>query len=97
MLFSSISTSALLIYNYLGPCFNATPITDTSRSVYYNGSVVLCDSQLTNSWYRFAGGPSSQMLAEEVDGSNKCGTHAPGWLTVNHPTGSCQSDIILHM
>ena len=44
-----------------------------------------CDSTLPFGWYRFRGAAGTEMPTSCV-GTNRCGTHAPGWLNGSHPS-----------
>ncbi|RDD39908.1 Neurogenic locus notch-like protein 1 [Trichoplax sp. H2] len=69
------------------PCRSAIHLTDTSRSIYASTYRLTCDQSFLNgSWYRFNGGPKSQMMLTSRVSMVNCGTVSPGWLVDNHPT-----------
>ncbi|XP_078354417.1 pancreatic secretory granule membrane major glycoprotein GP2-like [Oculina patagonica] len=66
-------------------CSNYTVLNGSDRAqrnaLRYNG----CDSGLVSGWYRFQGAAGNQMPETCVD-TYRCGTNAPGWLAIAHPT-----------
>ena len=77
-------------------CFFSFPITecrsggytvlnDATRAQGYSGSPVRCDNRLQTKWYRIVGASGNQMPTTCVS-TNRCGTHAPGWLQGSHPS-----------
>ena len=46
---------------------------------------VLCDNQLPEGWYRFAGAAGTKMPTTRVP-AYRCGTDWSGWLDGSHPT-----------
>ena len=73
---------------YLAPeCKNPVVITDGSRSKNAAGPLH-CDRwelPTIGKWHRFMGAAGNAMPTSCVP-KNRCGTHAPGWLTGGHPT-----------
>ncbi|XP_078348187.1 uncharacterized protein LOC144633234 isoform X3 [Oculina patagonica] len=74
---------------YVPPeCKNPVIITDASRSKNNAGGSVYCDQRnlpTVGKWHRFMGAAGTSMPTSCVP-KNRCGTHAPGWLTGGHPT-----------
>ena len=70
-------------------CKNYTVLDEADRaqeSVLLRLSHPRCDrDNLTLGWYRFQGAAGDQILEKCVP-VNRCGTHAPGWLSGTHPT-----------
>lgn len=73
---------------YIPPeCKNPVLITDGSRSKDATGPAS-CDQRKLSTfgkWHRFMGAAGNSMPTSCVP-KNRCGTHAPGWLTGGHPT-----------
>jgi len=68
-------------------CNSYTLNEEVDRSVTHAtvGSTYKCDSALVTAWYRFNSTAGSKMPTYCV-ASNKCNTHASGWLNGTHPT-----------
>ena len=64
-------------------CSGYTWLSETSRN-QNSGSASNCDSNLSG-WYRFGGGAGTKIATSCVP-SNRCGTHASGWMNGVHPT-----------
>lgn len=63
-------------------------LNDRSRAASVpRGNVLRCDQRDIphTRWYRFTGSSGTGMPTKCVL-TNRCGTHAPGWLTTPHPT-----------
>ena len=45
----------------------------------------MCDSSLSEGWYRFVGAAGTKIPTTRVT-ANRCGTVHPGWLDDTHPT-----------
>ncbi|XP_068725844.1 oncoprotein-induced transcript 3 protein-like [Montipora capricornis] len=67
-------------------CKNYQTLSDGFRKVTTSvSSPVQCDNNLKPNWYRFVGAAGSKMPTSCVP-ANKCGSHATGWLSGDHPT-----------
>ena len=60
-------------------------LNDASRAQGYNRPPYRCDNGLATRWYRFSGASGNQMPTSCVP-TNRCGTHAPGWLSGRLPS-----------
>ena len=59
---------------------------DRNVKAPYQPVTVKCDKKtLTDGWYRFTGSAGNKMPTTCIP-SNKCGTHASGWLNGTNPT-----------
>ena len=67
--------SECLTYQYLG---------DQTRAWSYESNSATCDSSLATKWYRLSDSAGGEMPTTCVT-KNRCGTHAPGWISGNHP------------
>ena len=74
---------------YVPPeCKNPVIISDASRSKNNVGGRVSCDQRnlpTVGKWHRFMGAAGNSMPTSCVP-KNRCGTHAPGWLSGGHPS-----------
>ncbi|XP_022795937.1 neurogenic locus notch homolog protein 1-like isoform X3 [Stylophora pistillata] len=73
-------------------CHSYHVINDRTRAASLpRGNVLRCDQRdiPTSRWYRFTGAAGTQMPTKCVP-TNRCGTHAPGWLSTAHPTRTGQ-------
>ena len=73
-------------------CHSYHVINDRTRAASLpRGNVLRCDQWdiPTSRWYRFTGAAGTQMPTKCVP-TNRCGTHAPGWLSTAHPTRTGQ-------
>lgn len=73
---------------YVPPeCKNPVVITDGGRSKDATGPAHCDQRELSTvgKWHRFMGAAGNSMPTSCVP-KNRCGTHAPGWLTGGHPT-----------
>ncbi|XP_063333377.1 deleted in malignant brain tumors 1 protein-like [Pelmatolapia mariae] len=72
------------------PCQNYTTLNDDWRSTNNTNTEVLhCDQNINwEGWYRLFLDQTSARIPERCVESNRCGTHAPLWITQPHPTGS---------
>ncbi|RMX57261.1 hypothetical protein pdam_00010561 [Pocillopora damicornis] len=73
-------------------CHSYQVINDRTRAAgLARGNVLRCDQRdiPTARWYRFTGAAGTQMPTKCVP-INRCGTHAPGWLSTSHPTRTGQ-------
>uniref|UniRef100_A0AAZ1XWB8 Uncharacterized protein n=1 Tax=Oreochromis aureus TaxID=47969 RepID=A0AAZ1XWB8_OREAU len=70
------------------PCQNYTALNDDWRSTNNTNIQDLhCDRNIDwQGWYRLFLGQSSARIPERCVDSNRCGTHAPLWITQPHPT-----------
>ena len=66
-------------------CRNYQYLNDATRAQGYNRAPVRCDNALATKWYRLTGRSGNQMPTSCVP-INRCGTHAPGWLSGRHPS-----------
>ena len=68
-------------------CNNYTVLSEADRAQgHINASNYRCDRyDLVPGWYRFQGAAGDRM-ADKCVPINRCGTHAPGWLSGAHPT-----------
>lgn len=63
-------------------------LNDKTRAASLNrGAVLKCDQKdiPQTRWYRFMGASGTEMPTKCVP-QQRCGTHAPGWLSTPHPT-----------
>ena len=75
-------------FQLLLECYSYGYLNDSVRGQgFYNGynGYYQCDSGLPFGWYRFSGVAGSQMTTSCV-GKNRCSSHAPGWLSTQHPS-----------
>ncbi|XP_026010271.1 scavenger receptor cysteine-rich type 1 protein M130-like [Astatotilapia calliptera] len=72
------------------PCHNYTVLNDDWRSTNNTDIQVLhCDKNIDwQGWYRLFLGESGAHIPERCLDPNRCGTHAPLWITQPHPTQS---------
>ncbi|XP_039896574.1 tenascin-X-like isoform X5 [Simochromis diagramma] len=70
------------------PCQNYTALNNDWRSTNNTNIQDLhCDRNIDwQGWYRLFLGQSSARIPERCIDSNRCGTHAPLWVTQPHPT-----------
>ena len=71
--------------NFVSECSSYQVIDDATRSRGYQTNSGQCDKSMATKWYRFQGASGTQMPTSCV-AKNRCGTHAPGWLSGTHPT-----------
>ena len=80
-------------------CNSHKNLSDSNRIKSFNDkNVVLCDTSLANTWYRFVGAAGNQIAESEVP-TWHCGTHAPGWLNGTHPSeadGAVDRQVCFH-
>ena len=62
-----------------------TLISSARKTSHRTTHTVRCDNLLGLGWYRFQGGAGSRM-ASSCPPTNRCKTHATGWLNGAHPT-----------
>ncbi|XP_054634935.1 uromodulin-like [Dunckerocampus dactyliophorus] len=76
------------------PCESYTVLDDEWRSTefrYNNSNQANCDRNIEwLGWYRLFLGDNSARIPERCIDENRCGTHAPLWITEPHPTQSGQ-------
>uniref|UniRef100_A0A669CMI4 ZP domain-containing protein n=1 Tax=Oreochromis niloticus TaxID=8128 RepID=A0A669CMI4_ORENI len=74
------------------PCYNYTILNDQWRSTNNTNTQDLhCDQSINwQGWYRLFLGSSDARIPERCIDTNRCGTHAPLWITQPHPTHCCQ-------
>ncbi|KAK2548955.1 Uromodulin [Acropora cervicornis] len=65
-------------------CQNYQILSNANRKVTNDDTPFLCDSTLGPAWFRFQGDAGTKMPTSCTP-SNKCGTHATGWLNGSHP------------
>ncbi|XP_044181280.1 uromodulin-like [Acropora millepora] len=72
--------------NYCIPdeCQNYQVLSNADRKVTNDDTPLLCDNTLGPAWFRFQGDAGTKMPTSCIP-SNKCGTHATGWLNGTHP------------
>lgn len=72
------------------PCHNYATLNDDWRSTNNTNTEVLhCDQYINwQGWYRLFLNQTSARIPERCVESNRCGTHAPLWITQPHPTWS---------
>uniref|UniRef100_A0A669CN60 ZP domain-containing protein n=1 Tax=Oreochromis niloticus TaxID=8128 RepID=A0A669CN60_ORENI len=70
------------------PCYNYTVLNDEWRSTNNTNTQDLhCDQSINwQGWYRLFLGSSDARIPERCIDTNRCGTHAPLWITQPHPT-----------
>ena len=76
----------LLFHFVADPCYHYKNLSDANREKSYvtpYGSV-LCDSKLSEGWYRFVGASGTKMPTTRVP-AHRCGTEWSGWLDGAHP------------
>ncbi|KAK3753042.1 hypothetical protein QZH41_008768, partial [Actinostola sp. cb2023] len=71
------------------PCkkYRRLSLRDRSQLVP-RGNVLKCDKRteiINGQWYRFTGAAGTRMPTSKVP-TNRCGTHAPGWMVGRHPS-----------
>uniref|UniRef100_A0A669D4B1 SRCR domain-containing protein n=1 Tax=Oreochromis niloticus TaxID=8128 RepID=A0A669D4B1_ORENI len=73
---------------YVDPCYNYTVLNDEWRSTNNTNTQDLhCDQSINwQGWYRLFLGSSDARIPERCIDTNRCGTHAPLWITQPHPT-----------
>ncbi|XP_020514395.3 pancreatic secretory granule membrane major glycoprotein GP2-like [Labrus bergylta] len=74
------------------PCQEYTVLNDDWRSTNNTSTQNLhCDRNVDwQGWYRLFLGQTSANIPEKCVAENRCGTHAPLWITTPHPTQSGQ-------
>ncbi|XP_051239660.1 pancreatic secretory granule membrane major glycoprotein GP2 isoform X7 [Dicentrarchus labrax] len=74
------------------PCEHYTALNDDWRSTNNTSNQILhCDRKINwQGWYRLFLEQTSAQIPERCIDSNRCGTHAPLWITEPHPTQSGQ-------
>ena len=65
-------------------CQNYQVLSNADRKVTNDDTPLLCDNTLGPAWFRFQGDAGTKMPTSCIP-SNKCGTHATGWLNGTHP------------
>ena len=81
----TILADKTMVYFIISECLNYQYLGDPSRARGYEGNSVTCDKPLPTKWYRLSDSAGSEMPTSCVT-KNRCGTHAPGWLSGAHPT-----------
>ena len=76
----------LPFYFVADPCYHYNNLSDGNRKISYATPHAsgLCDSQLSDGWYRFVGTAGKKMPTTRVP-AYRCGTDFPGWLDGAHP------------
>ena len=76
----------LPFYFVADPCYHYNNLSDANRKISYATPHAsgLCDSQLSDGWYRFVGTAGKKMPTTRVP-AYRCGTDFPGWLDGAHP------------
>ncbi|RDD43408.1 Deleted in malignant brain tumors 1 protein [Trichoplax sp. H2] len=70
------------------PCQQYQWLNGTDRSSINVNLKYQCDTNLSNSWYRFGGADENYVLrtnCSEISNLGVCGTISPGWMYGNHP------------
>ena len=74
-----------VVLSQLEKCSGYTWLNETSRNERsVTGNSPICDKGLSG-WYRF-GGRAGIKIATSCGSTNRCGTHATGWMDGAHPT-----------
>ncbi|XP_044175241.1 pancreatic secretory granule membrane major glycoprotein GP2-like isoform X2 [Acropora millepora] len=78
------------LQNETAECQNYQTLSEADRKNTYISSETVegttgCDNRLGPGWFRFQGDAGTKMATTYMQ-SNRCGTHAPGWLNGAHPT-----------
>lgn len=69
------------------PCYRYRILDQSWRASNYSTKSVKCDRQVRwQGWYRLYYLGKSIQMPEKCIPENRCGTHAPLWLTQPHPT-----------
>ncbi|XP_022786860.1 uncharacterized protein LOC111327040 [Stylophora pistillata] len=108
---TSASITSTTLVTSSSPTFPTTPATpleclrykflnESTRAITYSSKnrQALCDNRLPKAWYRFGGRAGDKMPEHCVD-KLSCGTHAPGWLSRNHPSvadGIVEATVCFH-
>ena len=82
---------------FFSECLQYKNLTKFDRAKSYKGAAT-CDRSLSRGWYRFQGLAGKQMPDSCVP-TQRCGTHAPGWLRGSHPTvaeGAVKRKVCFH-
>ena len=74
----------IIILPYMPECRNYGSLNTADRMITYNRSV-RCDRRIGPGWFRFEGSAGIRMPTS-CPPTNRCGTHAPGWMNGTHPT-----------
>ncbi|XP_055363781.1 deleted in malignant brain tumors 1 protein isoform X2 [Betta splendens] len=70
----------------LDPCDFYTVLEDIWRSIDSTANIVHCDTQVNwQGWYRMFLRNSNAEIPDRCVEKNRCGTHAPLWITEPHP------------
>ena len=77
----------LPFYFVADPCYHYNNLSDATRKISYATAPAseLCDSQLSEGWYRFVGDAGTKMPTTRVP-AYRCDTDFSGWLDGAHPT-----------
>ena len=85
--FNTHSPLTIVITFVVDPCYHYKNLSDVDRKIshitLHGGG--LCDSQLSEGWYRFVGAAGTKMPTTRVP-AYRCGTDWSGWLIGAHPT-----------
>uniref|UniRef100_A0A3Q4GE88 UMOD/GP2/OIT3-like D8C domain-containing protein n=1 Tax=Neolamprologus brichardi TaxID=32507 RepID=A0A3Q4GE88_NEOBR len=84
-----LQLSCLIGYSQsVDPCYDYTVLNDQWRSTNNTNTQDLhCDQSINwQGWYRLFLGSSNARIPETCIDSNRCGTHAPLWITQPHPS-----------
>ncbi|RMX49292.1 hypothetical protein pdam_00011234 [Pocillopora damicornis] len=80
-------------------CSSYQVLKDFDRAKGFQGGAAKCDrSGFVKAWYKFEGGAGDKMPDACVP-TNRCGTHAPGWLSDGHPAvadGAASRKVCFH-
>ncbi|XP_015801547.3 uncharacterized protein [Nothobranchius furzeri] len=84
--FDCISVNGVL--QCADPCYQNSVLNDAWRSVdNTNNNPVHCDQNINwDGWYRFYLGQADAHIPQKCVAEQRCGTHAPLWITEPHPT-----------
>jgi len=72
----------------LNPCSSHTSLNAVNRLETFAGqSPLRCDQRdITPGWYRFTGVVGNLQMPTTCPPIRRCGTHAPGWISGQHPS-----------
>lgn len=68
-------------FYHLDPCVTDKFLSNENRSVSYNDSSDLCDSNLNEGWYRITSCAGEKMPTQCTSDGYQCGTASPLWLS----------------
>ena len=74
----------IIIFPYMPENRNYGSLNTADRMITYN-RYVGCDNGIGPGWFRFEGSAGTR-IATSCPPTDRCRTHAPGWLNGGHPT-----------